>query len=115
MLWATLGGLAIWVAAVVALWKWVGAFALAAVLLPPFAGHAAVIGYCVENDWNGAAGMLLAMIAVHLMRSHAARLTAQFAAGGPQRQQPGDVIDTVVVESRADDSTGESKRISNDG
>lgn len=113
------GGLAVWIAAVAALWQWVGAFALGAVLFPPLAGHAAVIGYCIDQDWEGAGWMFAAMVAVHLMRSHAARLTAQFAAGasgaaGSRPRQPGNVVDTVVVETRTDEPSDGPKRISND-
>jgi hypothetical protein len=109
---AQMYGLGLWMVSFLLLWKWVGFFALPAVLIAPLAAPLAALGSLLKNHWEQAASLLLAMIMVRAMRSYAAWLAPVRAGRRPADQS--DVIETVVVETREENS-GPPKRISNDG
>lgn len=101
-------GLGLWMVSFLLLWKWVGYFALPAVLIAPLAAPLAALGSLLKSQWEQAAALLLAMIMVRAMRSYALWLA-------PARKPAGqaEVIETVVVETR-EDGPEPPKRISND-
>ncbi len=105
-------GLGLWMVSFLILWKWVGFFALPAVLIAPLAAPLAALGSLFKSDWEQAASLLLAVITVRAMRSYAVWLAPARPDAGPAGQA--DVIDAVVVETR-EETSEPPKRISNDG
>lgn len=115
-----LWSIGLWMVSFLLLWRWIGLLAAPAALIAPLAAPLAVIGSVFRSEWDQAAGLILSIAIASGMRSYAAWLApaagrpSGFGFGsGPRRggssSEKGDVIETVVVETRVDDP-GEGPR-----
>lgn len=117
---AALWGVGLWMVSFLLLWRWVGLLAVPAVLFAPLAAPVAVIGSVFRSEWDQAAGLLMSIVIAQGMRSYAAWLApplsgrpAGFAPRrGPSARDGGEVIETVVVETRVDEPGADPKQIS---
>ncbi len=121
---ASVYGLGVWVVSFMALWKWVGFFALPVLFWAAIAAPLAIVGYLVKSDWNPAIGIAVGIVITQLIRAYGVWLAArargsepasrEAARGGPVRGET-TVIDVEVVETQENGPAGEPRRISNNG
>lgn len=107
-------GLGVWMVAFLILWKWLGFWAVPALFIAPLAAPVAVLRLLYLSDWNQATGLLLAMAVTQGIRYYAAWLAVRSGGTGAAGRGSGSgagsgmsettVIDTVVVETREDDT-----------